>query len=88
MKSEVAQMRELLRLHIAALRSKLITCIDDKLTTFSKSSPPSSMYSEPAAVLTDVSFLGDPSQLTSFLYSTYDSLRRFTKLGSRPMTNV
>lgn len=73
MKLEVAQMREVLRSHIAALRSELITRTDDKLTTFSKSSSPSSMYSEPA-VLTDVSFLGDPSQLTSFLYSIYDSL--------------
>lgn len=66
-------MRETMRSHIAALCSKLITQTDDKLTTFHKSLLTSSLYSEPA-VLTDVSFSGNPSQLNSFLYSIYNVL--------------
>lgn len=76
LKSEIGQLREMLRSHLAALRSELITRTDDKLTTFQKSSSPfalSSLTSEPA-VMVDVSFSGDPSQLTSFLYSMYDAL--------------
>lgn len=76
LKTEVNQLREMLRSHLAALRSELITRTDDKLTTFQKASSPfatSSLNVEPG-VMANVSFSGDPSQLTSFLYSMYDAL--------------
>lgn len=73
LKSEVNQIREMMRSHLAALRSELITRTDDKLTTFQKTSSPFAISSEPA-VMVDVAFSGDPGQLTSFLYSVYDAL--------------
>lgn len=73
LKTEVAQICEMMRSHLAALRNELITRTDDKLTTFHKSSAPSIPSLEPT-VLTDVCFSGDPAQLTSFLYAIHVAL--------------
>lgn len=72
-KSEVSQIRETMRSHIAALRSELMTRTDDKLLTFHKSSPSLPAFAEPP-ILAEVSFSGDSSHLTAFLYAIYDAL--------------
>lgn len=69
---EVSKIRELLKTQASLLRSKLLTRMDDKMSTFASTHPVSSCTEPP--LIHDVSFSGDPQHLDSFLYSIYNAL--------------
>lgn len=69
---EITHLRDSLKTQVLSLQGELLTRIDNQITTFATTLPPSSRSEPP--LLPDVSFSGDSQFLDLFLYSIYDLL--------------